>query len=61
MNSSLNKKILESELRYRKGNLLYNQGEVSKAEISWENSSLGEIIQSEHSSGENNNLSLIHI
>ncbi|MEE3023086.1 MAG: hypothetical protein VX367_10900, partial [SAR324 cluster bacterium] len=53
MNSSLNKKILESELRYREGNFLYNQGEVSKAEISWEDSSLGENAQSEHLSGEN--------
>ena len=48
MNSSLNKKILESEIRYREGNCLYNQGEVSKAEISWEDSSLGENNRSEH-------------
>ena len=53
MNPTLNKKILESELSYRKGNLLYNHGEFSKAETSWENSSLGEITQSEHTSGEN--------
>ncbi|MEC7540551.1 MAG: hypothetical protein VX759_06190, partial [SAR324 cluster bacterium] len=60
MNSSLNKKILESELRYREGNFLYNQGEVSKAEISWEDSSLGENTQSEHSSGENSKSSPLY-
>ena len=57
MNSSLNKKILESELRYREGNLLYNQGEVSKAETSWENSAFEENSQTEQSSAEKSNSS----
>ena len=57
MKSSLNKKILESELRYRKGNLLYNQGEVSKAETSWENSTFEVNSQTEQSSAEKSNSS----
>ncbi len=57
MNSSSKKKILEAELRYREGNLLYNQGEVPKAETSWENSTFEENSQTEQSSAEKSNSS----